>query len=107
MSATISEELCPWHERRLPRELYVKFFVVNFIAIGNYANLLHLRRERRGLLPIMLMFTLPIAGSALLVIPLIAISIQVLVCKGDIGLLNIPLQFSSDENATKVMTEDH
>ena len=46
----MTEEACPYDQRRLPRELYVKLFVVHFTVLGVYAHLLHLRRERGRLL---------------------------------------------------------
>ena len=76
-------ELCPWNERRLPREMYVKFFVVNFVAIGAFAHLMHLRRERRQLATYLFMFGLPFTGSALLIGPLIVILVQIVVCRAN------------------------
>ena len=79
--------LCPWDERRLPREMYVKLFVVHFTVIGSYAHLMHLRREPRYFGSYLLMIACPIAGVALLVSPVIILSIQLLVCRGDRNLL--------------------
>ena len=68
MSASSNEvERCPWDERRLPREMYVKLFVVHFTIIGAYAHLLHLLREPRRIFSFVLMLACPIAGVALIV----------------------------------------
>ena len=81
-------ESCPWDERRLPREMYVKLFVVHFTIIGGYAHLLHLRREPRRTFSFVLMLACPIAGVALIVSPLIALLIQTIICHGDRAILN-------------------
>ena len=80
-------ELCPWEGRRLPREMYVKLFVVHFTVIGAYAHLMHLRREPRFVLSYLLMIACPIAGVALLVSPAIILCIQLLICRGNRELL--------------------
>ena len=50
---------CPWDSRRLPREMYVKLFVVHSVAIGAFGQLQHLRRERRGPFIYLLMIMCP------------------------------------------------
>lgn len=85
--ADTPQELCPWNERRLPREMYVKFFVVNFVAIGAFAQLMHLRRERRQLATYLLMFGLPFTGSALVIGPLIVMIVQIAVCRGNFKMV--------------------
>ena len=80
-------ERCPWDERRLPREMYVKLFVVHFTVIGAYAHLLHLRRDSRYVFNLLLMFASPIAGAALIMSPLIALLIQMTVCRGDRAIM--------------------
>ena len=81
-------ELCPWDERRLPREMYVKLFVVHFTVLGAYAHLMHLRREPRYIFSFLLMIACPIAGVALVVVPFIALVIQTIICRGDRAILN-------------------
>ena len=84
----IESELCPWGERRLPREMYIKLFVVHFTVIGTHAHLMHLRREPRYIFSVLLMLACPIAGVALLILPLIALLIQTIVRHGDRAILN-------------------
>ncbi len=84
----IERELCPWSERRLPREMYIKLFVVHFTVIGSYAHLMHLRRERRYIFSLLLILACPIAGMALLVSPLTALLVQMIICRGDRTILN-------------------
>ena len=79
--------LCPWNERRLPREMYVKLFVVHFTVMGAYMHLLHLRRDPRGLACFLLMLVSPIAGSMLILMPLLALIVQVPICRGDPAIL--------------------
>lgn len=76
-------DLCPWDERRLPREMYVKLFVVHFAAIGAYGHLMHLRRERRGSFIYLLMILCPVAGAGLVLVPLIALMIQAILHRKD------------------------
>ncbi len=88
MSAPLpAGELCPWDERRLPREMYVKLFVVHFTVIGSYAHLMHLRRDPRIIYSYLLMIACPIAGVALLVLPMIILPIQLFICRGNRKLL--------------------
>ena len=104
MNAPLSAgELCPWDERRLPREMYVKLFVVHFRVIGAYAHLMHLRREPRSVLSYLLMIACPIAGIALLVLPVIILSIQLLICRGNRKLL----KQSAGMLIGRVMDPDH
>lgn len=79
--------LCPWDSRRLPREMYTKLFVVHFVVIGAYGHLQHLRRERRGLFIYLLMIICPLAGAALVLLPLIALVAQTIIYRGDREIL--------------------
>ena len=76
-------DLCPWDERRLPREMCVKMFIVHFAAIGAYGHLMHLRRERRGPFIYLLMILCPVAGAGLVLVPLIALMLQAILHRGD------------------------
>ena len=78
-----SHDPCPWGERRTHRELYVKLFVVYFTIIGAWAHLMHLRREPRGIASFLLILICPVGGVALLVVPLLALTIQIVVCRGN------------------------
>ena len=84
-------EPCPYEGRRLPRELYIKFFVVNFVAIGNYGHLNHLRREPRNIASYVLMFISPIAGAALIVVPVVALMLQAIIRRRDWWHLGLSL----------------
>ena len=84
-------DLCPWNDRRLPREMYVKLFVVTFTVLGSFAHLMHLRRESRDLFTYVLLFFVPIAGSSLIVIPIIGLLVQVFVCAGDKSMIKSSL----------------
>ena len=73
-SSATPPELCPWDERRLPREMYVKLAVVHIIVVGAYAHLLHLRRERRSILHYIFAIACPLSvGLFYIVPPLLAI----------------------------------
>lgn len=73
-SSAIPPELCPWDERRLPREMYVKLAVVHIIVVGAYAHLLHLRRERRSIFHYIFAIACPLSvGLFYIVPPLLAI----------------------------------
>ena len=85
---SIERELCRWSERRLPREMYIKLFIVHFTVIGAYAHLMHLRREPRYVFSLLLMLACPIAGVVLLVWPLIALLVQIIICRSDRTFLN-------------------
>lgn len=76
-------DLCPWDERRLPREMYVKLFIVHFAAIGAYGHLMHLRRERRGPFTYLLMILCPVAGAGLVLVPFIALMTQAILHRKD------------------------
>ena len=79
--------LCPWDNRRLPREMYVKLFVVHFVVIGAFGHLQHLRRERRGPFIYLLMIMCPLAGAALVLVPRIALVAQAIIYRGDREIL--------------------
>ena len=87
VKATVMAELCPWNERRLPREMYVKFFVVHFIVIGAYSHLRHLRRERYNLHAYILIIACPLAGLSLFVVPLVVLLIQAMLTRCDRAVL--------------------
>ena len=76
-------ELCPLDARRLPREMYVKLFVVHFTVIGSYAHLRYTRGEPHARWPYVLMIGCPLAGTALVTVPAIALCIQAIICSGD------------------------
>lgn len=77
-------DLCPWDQRRLPREMYVKLFVVLFTVIGAFAHLRHLRREpSRWPLVYIVIIANPIAGMGLILLPLILLPFQAILCRGD------------------------
>ena len=80
-------DFCPWDERRLPREMHVKLFVVHFVTIGTYGHLMHLRHERRGPFIYLLMILCPIAGAGLVLVPLIALLIQAILHRRDKAVL--------------------
>ena len=71
----------------MPNELYIKYFVVNFTVVGAYAHLMHLRHERREL-SFLLILALPIAGAALVAVPMIALFAQIVICAGDGEMLS-------------------
>lgn len=74
---------CPWNERRLPREMFIKLLVVHFIVIGAFAYLRHLRRESSWPLVYIVIIANPIAGMALILIPLILLPYQAILCRGN------------------------
>ena len=63
------EILCPLEDRRTPRELYVKLFVVNFTVLAAYIHLLRLRRDKFPLFYVFLAILTPIGSTALLLLP--------------------------------------
>lgn len=83
--------LCPWDSRRLPREMYVKLFVVHFEVIGAFGHLQHLRREQRGPFIYLLIIMCPLVGAALVLVPLIALIAQAIIYRGDREILKISL----------------
>lgn len=76
---------CPWDSCHLPREMYVKLFVVHFVVIGAFGHLQHLRRERRGPFIYLLMIICPLAGAALVLVPVVALIAQAIIYRGGRG----------------------
>ena len=74
---------CPWNERRLPREMIIKLFVLHFIVMGAFAHLRHLRRESSWPLVYIVIIANPIAGMALILLPMILLPFQGILCRGD------------------------
>ena len=74
---------CPWNERRLPREMIIKLFVLHFIVMSAFAHLRHLRRESSWPLVYIVIIANPIAGMALILTPLILLPFQAILCRGD------------------------
>ena len=80
MSLNFSEkESCPLNPRRMPPELYVKLFVVNFTVLAAYIHLLHLRRDSLPIVKTVLAFCCPLGSTAFIVISILALLIQVVI----------------------------
>ena len=74
-----AHEVCPYIGRRLPRELYVKIFVVHFTTITAYAHLQHFRNERRSLLRYVFVVLCPFPVALGLIIPVLVALIETIV----------------------------
>ena len=74
-------DLCPYKERRLPRELYTKLFIVHFTVIASYAHLAHLRNEPRGLLSYLCVLVCPLAGATVIAVQLLSLAVQCIICR--------------------------
>ena len=72
-------ELCPFDDRRLPRELYVKLVVVHVTVIAGYAHLLHVRREKKSLFRYFFAVVCPLAAGFSLVAPVLVLAVQLFV----------------------------
>ncbi|KAG8527126.1 uncharacterized protein KY384_008555 [Bacidia gigantensis] len=104
-------ELCPFDQRRLPRELYVKFFVVHFIVIGAYSHLRHLRRERYNLHMYALVIACPLAGISLVAVPLLVLLLQAIITRCDWDAMYSSMeillgQLPSDAEVKAIVRED-
>ena len=76
-------ELCPWNDRRLPREMMVKLVVIHISVFASYSHLLHLRREKRNLLHFLFLVGYPVFGVGLVIWPLLGLALQVILSPRD------------------------
>ena len=74
---------CPWNERRLPREMIIKLFVLHFTVMCAFAHLRRLRRESSWPLVYIVIIANPITGMALILLPLILLPFQAILCRGN------------------------
>ena len=72
---------CPLNDRRTPRELYVKIFVVNFMVLAAYGHLIQRRKDKFINIRVLLALISPAGGAIMLLITLLALLIQIPLCR--------------------------
>ena len=74
---------CPLYERRTPPEMFMILFVVHLTVMSGFVYLRHLRGEKQNIYFYLFVIVCPLSGTALLLIPVIALLVQAVVCRGD------------------------